>query len=121
MPNPTERRPARTGAPGPGRGAGSLPSFEPGRQNRRPRQRDQRGERPRAADAAMAENSNVIVRQVPRWMTETPRVEKAAVDVAELQTRLAALERRHDKTRKFVVEGLSFAITVAICVAFVPN
>jgi hypothetical protein len=62
----------------------------------------------------MTEKSNVLVRQVPQWMTKSVKPEQPSVE--DLEKRLADLERRHDKTRKFLVDLLAFT---AICLALI--
>lgn len=65
----------------------------------------------------MAEKSNVLMRQVPQWMTRTP--EKSAGE--NLEKRLGDLERRHDRTRKLLVNALAVAVIVSIGIAFRPG
>jgi hypothetical protein len=67
----------------------------------------------------MAEKSNVLVRQVPQWMTKDVKPEQPSVD--DLEKRFADLERRHDKTRKFLVDLLANIAIVSTCIYFQPS
>lgn len=67
----------------------------------------------------MTETSNVLVRQVPQWMTRSVKPEQPSVD--DLEKRLGDLERRHDKTRKLLVNVLSLTATVLACLFFQPG
>lgn len=65
----------------------------------------------------MAEKSNVLVRQVPQWMTKAPQMPWGE----DLEKRLDDLERRHDRTRKLLVGALTVALVVLIGTAFQPG
>ena len=67
----------------------------------------------------MTETSNVLVRQVPQWMTKSVKPEQPSVE--DLEKRLADLERRHDKTRKFLVDILTLSATVSALLFFQPG
>jgi hypothetical protein len=67
----------------------------------------------------MTETSNVLVRQVPQWMTRSVKPEQPSVD--DLEMRLADLERRHDKTRDFLLTILNGIVTVSALVYFQPG
>jgi hypothetical protein len=67
----------------------------------------------------MTERSNVLVRQVPQWMTKSVKPEQPSVE--GLEKRLADLERRHDRTRKFLVDILTLTATVSVLLSFQPG
>jgi len=67
----------------------------------------------------MAEKSNVLVRQVPQWMTRSVKPEQPSVD--DLEKRLGDLERRHGKTRKLLVNVLTLTATVLALLFFQPD
>lgn len=67
----------------------------------------------------MAEKSNVLMRQVPQWMTRSVKPEQPSVD--DLEKRPGDLERRHEKTRKFLVDLLANIATVSTVIYFQPS
>jgi hypothetical protein len=72
-----------------------------------------------AGNSAMAEKSNVLVRQVPQWMTRDVKPEQPSVD--DLEKRLGDLERRHDKTRKLLINALTLTATIFALLFFQPD
>ena len=64
----------------------------------------------------MTDTSNVLARQVPQWMTTCVKPEQPSVD--DLEKRLADLERRHDKSREFLLTILNGIVTVSALVHF---
>jgi hypothetical protein len=52
-------------------------------------------------------------------MTESPKVEKRPGD--DLEKRLGELERRHDKTRKLLVDVLSLTVSMLAALYFKPE
>jgi hypothetical protein len=67
----------------------------------------------------MAQQSNVLVRQVPQWMTNSVKPEPRSVE--DLEKRLTDLERRHDRTRKFLVDILTLSATFSALLFFQPG
>jgi hypothetical protein len=67
----------------------------------------------------MAEKSNVLVRQVPQWMTKDVKPEQPSVD--DLEKRLGDLERRHEKTRKLLINTLTLTATILALLFFQPD
>jgi hypothetical protein len=93
--------------------------FEPNLHERPPRGA-KRGRLPtEAANSAMTEKSSVLVRQVPQWMTKSVKPEQPSVE--DLEKRLADLERRHDRTRKLLVDVLTLTATVSAMLFFQPG
>jgi hypothetical protein len=60
-----------------------------------------------------------LVRQVPQWMTKSVKPEQPSVE--DLEKRLADLERRHDRTRKLLVDVLTLTATVSAMLFFQPG
>jgi hypothetical protein len=67
----------------------------------------------------MTEKSNVVVRQVPQWMTRSVKPEQPSVE--DLEKRLGDLQRRHEKTRELLLTVLSGAVTVSALLYFQPG
>jgi hypothetical protein len=56
---------------------------------------------------------------VPQWMTKSVKPEQPSVE--DLVKRLADLERRHDKTRSFLLNILTFIAVVSCLIYFDPS
>jgi hypothetical protein len=67
----------------------------------------------------MTEKSNVLVRQVPQWMTRSVKPEQPSVD--DPDKRLAELERHRDKTRELLLTILNGVVTVSALLYFQPG